>query len=90
MKEFCPSSCRNFETKDDRVCKPTGEDAVDCWHVADKAYKQPVPIELMWYAGVWIDAFIVGKNGEDFVVQSPKAEGVSYIKKTSPLIRRVN
>ena len=55
----------------------------------DKAYKEPVPIELLWYSNVWINAFIVGKTDDEFIIASPKSEGPTWIKKTSPLIRRV-
>ena len=89
MKEFCPHTCGNFEEKDDRICRPGGKHGTNCWHIDDKAYKGPVPIELMWYANVWINALIVGKNGDDFIIKSPKSEGVTYIKKTSRLIRKI-
>ena len=85
MKEFCPTSCGLIDD-DSPVCEgKAGRDS--CWHSNDEIYSNPIPIEMIWYSNVWIDALILGENGDDYIIDSPKSEGVTYIKKSSPLLK---
>lgn len=80
--EFCPKYCLFKDDEDlDFVHN-------DCHHSKDKVYDKPIPVEIIWYANVWIQALLVGENGDWYYVRSPKAEGVTQIKKTSPLLRK--
>jgi hypothetical protein len=78
-EKFCPPDC-NFK-------KLPVKFRADCHCQNTVEYKSPRPIELLWYAGVWIKAFIIGEEGDNYLVTSEKAEGHSTIKKGSKLIR---
>jgi len=85
MKEYCPPSCGMIDD-DSPVCEgKSGRDS--CWHSKDEIYSTPIPTEMIWYGSVWIQAMIVGENEDDYIIESDKADGVTYIKKDSPLLR---
>ena len=82
INELCPKDCVFYNDDDlDFIHK-------DCHHSKDQIYSEPIPAEMIWYANVWINCFIIGENGDNYLIRSPKAEGVTSIKKKSPLIRR--
>jgi hypothetical protein len=78
---FCSDKCFFKKEEDlDFICN-------DCVQSKDQVYEKPIPIEMIWYANVWIQALILGENGADYIIKSPKMEGVTYVKKTSKLLR---
>ena len=80
---FCPKYCKFKDDND------LGFVHDECHHNKDKVYDTPIPIEMIWYANVWIQALILGESEDTYIIQSPKAEGVTYIKKSSPLIKKI-
>ena len=86
-KKFCPKTCDQKYTDAEWLCNPTSK-TDRCWSSHSVEYDEPIPIEMIWYARVWIDALILGENQDDYIIQSDKSEGVTYINKKSPLLRK--
>jgi hypothetical protein len=80
-KEFCPPYCLFGDLDESLGCD-------QCHHSKDKTYDKPIDIDLLWYADIWIKAQILGESGSDYIIKSPKAEGVITTKKNSPHIRK--
>ena len=78
---FCPKYCL-FKNEDD-----LGFVHDECHHNKDKVYEKPIPIEMIWYANVWVNALILGESEDTYIIKSPEIEGVTYVKKTSKLLR---
>lgn len=80
--EFCPKDCV-FLNDDDLDFVHN-----ECHHSKDIKYDEPIPVEIIWYANVWINALIIGESEGWYFIQSPKSQGVISIKKGSHLIRK--
>lgn len=79
-EKFCPPDC-NFK-------KLPIKFRADCHCQNTTEYKRPLPIELLWYAGVWIKGFIIGETGDKYIIESEKSSGLTYKKKGSKHIRK--